>query len=115
MLQAMDTGHDGCMSTGHSNSAVDMLNRLSTMSLMAMDIPLAAIKSQIASALDIIIHLGRMNDRSRKVLEISEVEAFGGTDIILNTLYKYDLNSGLMATGNHLKNTDKLLRHELTL
>ena len=115
MLQAMDTGHDGCMSTGHSNSAVDMLNRLSTMSLMAMDIPLAAIKSQIASALDIIIHLGRMSDKSRKVLEISEIDHFDGKDIVMNTLFKYDLNSGLTPTGNRLKHTDKLLRHGFVL
>lgn len=115
MLQAMDTGHDGCMSTGHSNSASDMLNRLSTMSLMAMDIPLAAIKSQITSALDIIIHLGRMSDKSRKVLEICEIDYFDGKDIILNTLFKYDLNSGLTPTGNRLKHTDKLQRHGFVL
>lgn len=115
MLQAMDTGHDGCMSTGHANSASDMLNRLSTMSLMAMDIPLAAIKSQIASALDILVHLGRMNDKSRKILEISEVDGFDGRDIILNTLYRYDIQSGLIATGNKLKHTDKLLRHEFAV
>lgn len=115
MLQAMDTGHDGCMSTGHANSAYNMLNRLSTMSLMAMELPLAAIKSQIASALDIIIHLSRMNDRARKVLEISEIECFDGRDIVLNTLYRYNMQTGLTATGNKLKHTDKLLRHEFTI
>ena len=115
MLQAMDTGHDGCMSTGHANSAYDMLNRLSTMSLMAMDIPLAAVKSQVASALDILVHLGRMSDKHRKVLEISEVDCFDGKDIILNTLYKYDLHSGLVSTGNTLKHTDKLIRHHFTV
>lgn len=115
MLQAMDTGHDGCMSTGHSNSARDMLNRLSTMSLMAMDIPLAAIKSQISSALDIIIHLGRMNDKSRKVLEICEVDSFDGKDIILNTLFKYDMKAGLISTGNKLKHCDKLIRNGYTI
>ncbi len=115
MLQAMDTGHDGCMSTGHSNSAKDMLNRLSTMSLMAMDIPLAAIKAQISSALDIIVHLGRMSDKSRKVLEIYEVDSFDGNEIILNPLFLYDLNSGLTPTGNKLIHTDKLKRHGFIL
>lgn len=115
MLQAMDTGHDGCMSTGHSNSAKDMLNRLSTMSLMAMDIPLAAIKAQISSALDIIVHLGRMSDKSRKVLEIYEVDYFDGNEIILNPLFLYDLNSGLTPTGNKLIHTDKLERHGFIL
>ena len=85
------------------------------MSLMAMDIPLAAVKSQIASALDIIVHLGRMNDKSRKVLEISEVDCFDGNDIVLNSLYRYDIHSGLTTTGNRLKHTDKLLRHGFTL
>ncbi len=115
MLQAMDTGHDGCMSTGHSNSAYDMINRLSTMSLMAMDIPLAAIKSQIASALDIIIHLGRMNDKSRRVLEICEIDSFDGRDVILNPLYKYNIDTGLVATGNKIKHDNKLLLHGYTL
>lgn len=115
MLQAMDTGHDGCMSTGHSNSAYDMLNRLSTMSLMAMDIPLNAIKSQICSALDIIIHLGRISDKSRKVLEICEIDSFDGRDIILNTLFKYNIDTGLVSTGNRLKHCDKLLQHGYTL
>lgn len=73
LLQAMNTGHDGSLSTGHSNSAADMLSRLETMVLMGMDLPVAAIRQQIASALDIIIHLGRMRDKSRKVLEITEV------------------------------------------
>ncbi len=115
MLQAMDTGHDGCMSTGHSNSAYDMVNRLSTMSLMAMDIPLAAIKSQIASALDIIIHLGRMSDKSRKVLEICEIESFDGRDIILNTLFKYNIDTGLVSTGHKLKHCNKLFQHGYNL
>lgn len=111
MLQAMNTGHDGCMSTGHANSAGDMLNRLATMSLSAMDIPLNAIKGQIASAIDIIIHLGRMNDRTRRVLEIAEIDHFNGQDIILNPLFAYSSGNGLMPTGRGLIHTVKLNRN----
>ena len=109
MLQAMNTGHDGCMSTGHANSCLDMLNRLLAMSLSAVDIPLTALKSQIASAIDIIIHLGRLSDKSRCVLEICEVAQFDGNDIILNPLFVFDHASGLIHTGNKLIHTDKLL------
>ena len=73
MLQCMNTGHDGSMSTGHANSAADMLSRLENMVLMGMDLPLPAIRNQIASGVDIIVHLGRIRDKSRKVLEITEV------------------------------------------
>ena len=73
MIQAMNTGHDGSMSTGHANSTADMLARLETMILMGMELPLAAVRGQLASAIDIIVHLGRLRDRTRKVLEISEV------------------------------------------
>ncbi len=73
MLTAMNTGHDGSLSTGHANSPGDMLNRLETLVLMGMEIPLEAVRQQIASAIDIIIHLGRLRDKSRKVLEICEV------------------------------------------
>ena len=115
MLQAMNTGHDGCMSTGHANSASDMLNRLATMSLTAMDIPLAAIKGQIASALDIIIHLGRLSDKSRRVLEISEVSHFDGNNIILNPLFLYNQDTGLSSTGNRLIHSDKLTQHGISV
>ena len=74
MLQAMNTGHDGSLSTGHGNSPVDMLSRIETMVLMGVDMPLSAIKGQIAAGIDIIVHLGRMRDRTRKILEICEVE-----------------------------------------
>lgn len=73
MLQAMNTGHDGSVSTGHGNSPKDMITRLETMVLMAADIPLAAVRNQIASALELMVHVGRMRDKSRKVIEISEV------------------------------------------
>ncbi len=115
MLQAMDTGHNGCMSTGHANSAADMLGRLATMSLMAMDIPISAVKSQIASGVDIIIHLGRTRDRLRRVLEITEVVGFDGQNIQLNPLYEYNLACGLTATHNKLIHTDKLLAHGFQL
>ena len=73
MLQALNTGHDGSLSTGHANSPKDMISRLETMVLMGMDLPLPAIERQIASGLDIIVHLGRLRDKSRMVLEVTEV------------------------------------------
>ena len=73
MLQAMNTGHDGSLSTGHSNSAKDMISRLETMVLMGMDMPVSAIRAQISSAIDIIVHLARLRDKSRKVVQIAEV------------------------------------------
>lgn len=89
MLQALNTGHSGSLSTGHGNSPRDMLTRLETMTLMAADLPLAAVKSQIASAIDILVHLGRLRDRSRKVLEIVEVGAYLDGEIQLNPLYRF--------------------------
>ncbi len=89
MLSAMNTGHDGSLSTGHANSAEDMISRLETMVLMGMDIPLSAIKKQIASAVDIIIHLGRLRDKSRKVLRICEVVGMENGEVKLNTLYEF--------------------------
>lgn len=90
MMQAYNSGHDGSMSTGHSNGTEDMLSRLETMVLMGMDLPLMAIKQQIASGLDIIIHLGRLRDKTRKVLEIAEVDGFEDGKILLHTLYKFE-------------------------
>lgn len=90
MLQALNTGHDGSLSTGHANSPQDMLSRLETMVLMGMELPLAAIQRQIASGIDIIVHLGRLRDKSRKVLEITEVADYRGGEIILNPLYMYE-------------------------
>ena len=89
MLQAMNTGHDGSLSTGHANNSGDMLSRLETMVLSGAPLPVAVIRKQIAAALDIIIHLGRLRDGSRKVLEISEVQGFSEGDIILNTLFAF--------------------------
>ncbi len=90
MMQCLNTGHDGSMSTGHANSARDMLSRLENMILMGMEIPLAAIRQQIASGIDIIVHLGRLRDKSRRVLEITEVAGYEGDGIQLNTLYQFE-------------------------
>ncbi len=89
MLQALNTGHDGSLSTGHANSPGDMLSRLETMVLMGMDLPLAAIQRQIASGIDVIVHLGRLRDKSRKVLEIVEVLGYAEGEIQLQTLIQY--------------------------
>lgn len=89
MLQAMNTGHDGSISTGHSNSNRDMLNRMETMVLMGMELPLAAIRAQIASGIDIMVHLGRLRDKSRRVLSIVEIEGVKEGEIQLNPLYEF--------------------------
>ena len=90
MLQALNTGHDGSLSTGHANSPRDMLSRLETMVLMGMDLPLPAIRRQIASGLDLIVHLGRLRDKSRKVLEVTEVLGYQDGEIQLQTLYRFE-------------------------
>lgn len=89
MLQAFNTGHDGSFSTGHANSARDMMARLETMVLMAGEMSLATVRSQIASGVDLIIHLGRLRDRSRKVLEIVEVTGMNRGELCLDTLYEF--------------------------
>ncbi len=89
MLQALNTGHAGSLSTGHGNSPRDMLSRLETMTLMGADLPLAAVRSQIASAIDILVHLGRLRDRSRKVLEIVEIGDYIDGEIRLNPLFRF--------------------------
>lgn len=94
MLQALNTGHDGSLSTGHANSSEDMLTRLETMVLMGMDLPLAAVRRQIASGVDIIVHLGRLRDRSRRVLEIVEILGFENGEIITAPLYRFEEKDG---------------------
>ena len=89
MIQALNTGHDGSLSTGHANSAKEMLYRLETMILMGMDMPLTAIRKQIASGIDIIVHLGRLRDGSRKVLEITEVIGWEKEDIKTKPIYQF--------------------------
>ena len=118
MLQAMNTGHDGSISTGHANSTRDMLSRLETMVLMGAEgLPLEAIRQQISSAVDIIIHLSRLRDHSRKTMEISEVMGLKDGEIELNPLYVFEESEEstmdrvvgeLKRTKNPLKNTFKL-------
>ena len=108
MLQAMNTGHDGSLSTGHANSTEDMLSRLETMVLQgAAGLPLEAIRQQIASAVDIIVHLSRLRDKSRKTMEITEVVEFKNGEIVLNPLYVFeeDENSTLEKVSGSLKRT----------
>lgn len=90
MLQCLNTGHDGSMSTGHANSGKDMLSRLENMVLMGVELPLAAIRQQIASGIDIVVHLGRLRDKSRRVLEITEVVGFEKGEIELNPLFEFE-------------------------
>ena len=89
MLQAMNTGHDGSLSTGHANSTMDMIKRLETMVLMGMDLPVSAIRGQIASGIDVLVHLGRLRDRSRKLLEIAEIEGMRDGEVKIHTLYHF--------------------------
>ncbi len=89
MLQALNTGHDGSLSTGHANSPNDMLSRLETMVLMGMEIPLPAIRRQIASGIDLIVHLGRLRDKSRKVLEVTEVIDYQNGEILIQPIYSF--------------------------
>lgn len=109
MLQAMNTGHDGSLSTGHANSPADMLSRMQTMVLMGMDMPVSAIKQQIASAIDIIVHLGRIRDKSRKVLQIAEVDGLVDGEIQLHPLFEFketgeDENNRVQGTLNKTAN-----------
>lgn len=118
MLQAMNTGHDGSLSTGHSNSTKDMLSRLETMVLTGAPLPLEAIRQQIASAVDIIIQLSRLRDKSRRTMEITEVLGYENGEIKLNPIYKFveegeDENhkiiGSLQRTKNKMINTQKFL------
>lgn len=90
MLQAMNTGHDGSLSTGHANSSQDMLSRMETMVLMGMELPLAAIRSQIAAGVDILVHLGRLRDRTRRMMSITEVVGMEHGEIKLNPLFELE-------------------------
>ena len=118
MLQAMNTGHDGSLSTGHANSTKDMLSRLETMVLTGAEgLPLDAVRQQIASAIDIIIHLSRLRDRSRKTMEITEVTGYENGQIQLNPLYVFeeDENSTLERVSGSLKRTKNPLVNQLKL
>ena len=123
MLQAMNTGHDGSLSTGHANSPHDIISRIETMVLQGQDFPLNAIRQQIASGIDIIVQLGRLRDKSRRVLEISEVDGFMDGEIVLHTLYRFEetavLDSGriqgFLKKEGTLCHTDKLMAAGLSV
>ena len=118
MLQAMNTGHDGSLSTGHANSTRDMLSRLETMVLTGAEgLPLDAVRQQIASAVDIIVHLSRLRDRSRKTMEITEVAGYEKGAIQLNTLYRFeeDEASTIDKVSGALKRTDRPLLNDFKL
>ena len=115
MLQSLNTGHCGA-SSGHSNSPEDMLSRLETMVLMGMEIPLPAIRRQIASAIDIIVHLGRLRDKSRKVLKMTEVLGYEDGEIKLQTLFEFQERNmvngriqGEWVKLHEIQNKEKLL------
>jgi pilus assembly protein CpaF len=116
MVQCLNTGHDGSLSTGHANSSIDMLSRLETMILMGMDIPINAVRRQLEAGIDIIIHLGRLRDKSRKVLEIVEITGIENGEIIISPLYLFEetnQSSSKQVVGNlnkvgELKFTGKL-------
>ena len=118
MLQAMNTGHDGSLSTGHANSTEDMLSRLETMVLQgAAGLPLEAIRQQIASAIDIIIHLSRLRDKSRKTMEITEVVGYENGKILLNPLYVFeeDENSTSEKVSGSLNRTQNRMQKDFKL
>lgn len=118
MLQAMNTGHDGSLSTGHANSTEDMLSRLETMVLQgAAGLPLEAIRQQIASAVDIIIHLSRLRDKSRKTMEITEVLGYENGKVILNPLYVFeeDENSTMEKVSGSLRRTENKMMNDFKL
>lgn len=121
MIQSMNTGHDGSLSTGHANSPRDMLSRLETMILMAMELPLSAIRRQIASAVDILIHLGRMRDRSRKVMEIVEITGYdrASGEITERTLFQLEETKeqpmGILVRKQELLHVEKLNRAGIVL
>ncbi len=110
MLQAMNTGHAGSLSTGHGNSPQDMLNRLETMVLMGMDLPLAAVRQQIAAGIDVLIHLERGRDKKRRVVEIAEVLGVKNGMIRLNKIYEFD---GCFRKVGELKSTEKLITENI--
>ncbi len=118
MLTAYNTGHDGSLSTGHANSPADMLNRMETLVLMGLDIPLAAIRQQISSGIDLLVHLGRLRDKSRKVLEVTEVCDVVDGKIEMNPLFVFEetgekdgrVMGRLKRTGNPLRAIEKCQR-----
>ena len=121
MLQALNTGHDGSLSTGHANSAADMIARLETMVLMGMELPLAAIRRQIAGGVDLIVHLGRLRDKSRRVLSVSEVVGYEQGEVLLSVLYEFQETGerngnvqGIWKKTGSLVHTEKLQQAGIT-
>lgn len=118
MIQAMSTGHDGSLSTGHGNSPADMMARLETMVLMGMDMPVSAVRQQISAAIDIIVHLGRLRDKTRRVLKIVEIKGLSKGEITYNTLYEFKetgekdgrVEGGLVKVSAGLINLEKMQR-----
>ena len=122
MLQALNTGHDGSLSTGHANSAADMIARLETMVLMGMELPLAAIRRQIAGGVDLIVHLGRLRDKSRRVLSVSEVVGYEQGEGLLSVIYEFQETGerngkvqGIWEKTGSLVHTEKLQQAGITL
>ena len=122
MLQALNTGHDGSLSTGHANSAADMIARLETMVLMGMELPLAAIRRQIAGGVDLIVHLGRLRDKSRRVLSVSEVVGYEQGEVLLSVIYEIQETGerngkvqGIWKKTGSLVHTEKLQQAGITL
>ncbi len=111
MIQAMSTGHDGSMSTGHGNSIKGMLNRLETMYIMESPIPLYSVKNQIANAIDVFVHLKREADGRRRVVEVAELVGYDGRDYVLNYLYAPDGSGRLVSTGNKLVGRGRMKGH----
>lgn len=108
MIQAMNTGHDGSLCTGHGNSIKGMILRLESMFLQGADFPINAIRAQISEAIDIFVHLAKLQDGSRKVVEIAELAGLRDGEIVINHLYEYDGKNGLFRTKNDLVNKNKL-------
>ena len=108
MLNAMNTGHDGSISTGHGNTAHDMLRRMEAMVLQGAELPLSSIRNMIASAIEIMVHLGRSKDHKRRVMEISEVIGVENGEIQLKKLYQY--NGEVLEKLSDLSREEKLLR-----
>ncbi len=114
MIQAFNTGHQGSLSTGHGNSTKDMLYRLETMVLMGLDIPASAVKRQLASGIDLMVHLGRLRDKRRVLLEISEIAGCEKEEILLNPIYVFQ-ETGMERDGKVLGDwirTGELLHQE---
>ncbi len=109
MLAAMNTGHDGSLSTGHGNSVKGMIKRLETMMLQGVNFPIEALRGQIAEGIDVLVHLGKIHGEGRKVLEIAEIKEYNQGEISINILYKYNQKKGLIKTNNQLINKEKIL------